>query len=400
MAEIAADKPITDAAGDSPRIPAILQVVGRLDGGPAARLAIDTAAAVVRAGGRAAVASSGGPLVHELDRAGVPHHLLPLDNEGDFLKLSTRRRLRRLLEQVGANIVHVYAWEAARAVRPLRGKSVRMVATFLETLEPLGFFARRRLKALARADRTIAPAQKVAGYVQKELGADPERTVAIPPGVNTARFSPLAVRAERIIRLAQQWRIPDDRSIILVPAPLDQDRGADTVIEAVRLLARHDIYCLLLGARPETASRRAELEKSIEKKGLGGLVFIAEHCSDMPAAYMLADAVVVADLKPRPYSRIVTEAKAMGRPVLASDRGGIAEPLQLADSGWIFPAGNAAALAGALTETLALDTTDRSRLASLAIDQVRNGYALDVTSEQTLALYDSVLEGIWAEART
>jgi glycosyltransferase involved in cell wall biosynthesis len=109
---------------------------------------------------------------------------------------------------------------------------------------------------------------------------------------------------------------------------------------------------------------------------------------------------VVADKVPRAYSRIVTEAQAMGRPVIAVDAGGIAEPLRSVESSRIFPVGDAAALAGVLKEILALDSADRARLANLAIEQMRNVYALDITSEQMLALYDSVLETIWADART
>jgi len=390
-----------ETVGPAPRVPAIFQIVGRLDGSATARQAIDNAIAVVRAGGKAAVASSGGPLVHELERGGVRHHVLPLENEGDFLKFSVRRRLRKLLAEENANIVHVYSWEAAKALRPLaRGKDIVLVATWMEPLQTLGLLARRRIKPLLRANRLIAPSETVAAWLREQFKITDDRLQIVPPGVNTARFSPLAVRAERIIKLAQQWRVPDDRRIILVPAPLDAERGAETVIEAVRLLGRHDVFCLLLGARPETRSRREELEKIIEKKAVGGLVFIADHSGDMPAAYMLADAVVVADKVPRAYSRIVTEAQAMGRPVISVDNGGIAEPLRSVESGRIFPVGDAAALAGVLKEILALESADRARLADLAIEQMRNVYALDITSEQILALYDSVLETVWADART
>jgi glycosyltransferase involved in cell wall biosynthesis len=401
MVDTAAANTSMETTGPAPRVPVIFQVVGRLDGGPASRLAIDNAIAVVKAGGRAAVASSGGPLTHELERGGVRHHLVPLDNEDDFLNFSTRRRLRKLLTQENANVVHVYSWQAAKALRPMaRARQIRLIATWLEPLLPMGMFARRRVKPLSRANKVIAPSETVANHLRSQFKVSDERLQVIPPGVNTARFSPLAVRAERIIKLAQQWRLPDDRRVILVPAPLDAERGAETVIEAVRLLSRHDVFCLLLGARPETRSRREELEKLIGKKGLGGLVFIADHSGDMPAAYMLADAVVVADKVPRAYSRIVTEAQAMGRPVIAVDNGGIAEPLRSVESGRIFPVGDAAALAGVLKEILALDSDDRARLADLAIEQMRNAYALDITSEQILALYDQVLETAWADART
>src|SRR5690606_14994950 len=103
-------------------------------------------------------------------------------------------------------------------------KAICLIATYLEPLQPLGFLARRRLKPLMRATKVVAPAEKVATYLRHEFKIDDSQIQIVPPGVNTARFSPLAVRAERIIRLAQQWRIPDDRRIILVPAPLDHER--------------------------------------------------------------------------------------------------------------------------------------------------------------------------------
>jgi glycosyltransferase involved in cell wall biosynthesis len=90
----------------------------------------------------------------------------------------------------------------------------------------------------------------------------------------------------------------------------------------------------------------------------------------------------------------------MGRPVIASSAGGIAEPLQAGDTGWVVPVGDSDALAKALREVLNLDAEARSRLADAAIGHTSANFGLDTVGEQMLAVYDSLLETLWVEART
>ena len=54
---------------------------------------------------------------------------------------------------------------------------------------------------------------------------------------------------------------------------------------------------------------------------------IVDHCNDMPAAYMLSDVVVSASNEPEGFGRIIIEAQAMGRPVVATDHGGARETI-------------------------------------------------------------------------
>ncbi len=58
--------------------PTILQIVPTLDIGGAERTTVDIARAIVDAGGRAIVASSGGNLVDELRGAGAEHVVMPV----------------------------------------------------------------------------------------------------------------------------------------------------------------------------------------------------------------------------------------------------------------------------------------------------------------------------------
>src|SRR4051812_32193141 len=67
-------------------VPGVLQVLASLRPSGSVRSAIDIARAVVEAGGRSFVASTGGPLANDLLRAGARAFELPLDSQ-NFLVL-------------------------------------------------------------------------------------------------------------------------------------------------------------------------------------------------------------------------------------------------------------------------------------------------------------------------
>ena len=81
----------------------------------------------------------------------------------------------------------------------------------------------------------------------------------------------------------------------------------------------------------------------------------------MPAALMLADVVVHASTEPEAFGRVVIEAQAMGRPVIASDLGGPVETVEHGVTGWRVPPGDAGAVAAAIEAALALPAEERAR---------------------------------------
>ena len=86
----------------------------------------------------------------------------------------------------------------------------------------------------------------------------------------------------------------------------------------------------------------------------------------MPAAYMLADVVVSASTDPEGFGRVIVEAQAMGRPVVATDHGGARETVVPGETGWLVPPRDPAALAAAIGAALALGPGERSLLACRA----------------------------------
>ena len=79
------------------RAPTVLQVLPALVTGGVERGTVDIAEAVVQAGGRAIVASAGGPMVTELTRAHAEHVVLPLDSKNPVVVFKNIARLAELI---------------------------------------------------------------------------------------------------------------------------------------------------------------------------------------------------------------------------------------------------------------------------------------------------------------
>ncbi len=177
----------------------------------------------------------------------------------------------------------------------------------------------------------------------------------------------------------------------MLPGRLTRWKGQTLLIDAVAKLGRRDMALLLVGADQGRTAYRAELEKRVRARGLEGIVRVVDHCADMPAAYMLADVVVSASTDPEAFGRVVAEAQAMGRPVVAPDHGAAPEILIEGSTGWSFAAGRVDALADALSRALNLPEAARHALSATAIAHVRENFAKERMCKATLDVYEEVL---------
>jgi glycosyltransferase involved in cell wall biosynthesis len=150
------------------------------------------------------------------------------------------------------------------------------------------------------------------------------------------------------------------------------------------------LCCVFVGSEQRRGFRR-ELEAAIEHQKLAGLFRIFEECRDMPAAYMLADVVVSASTDPEGFGRVIVEAQAMGRPVIATDHGGARETVIPGVTGALVPARNPAALAAAIGEALALTAEERQRRARRSIAHVAAHFTREAMCARTIEIYEELL---------
>jgi len=383
----------TPAAADR-KPPTVLQVVHSLEAGGVERSCVDTAVATARAGATAIVASSGGPLEAELARAGVEHVAMPLDSRNPLMMRVTVERLSELVRRRGVDLLHARSrtagWAAWRVCEQLGIPFVTTIHAAYDLENPI---TRRFSAVMLRGARIIVTSDFLARYVCEAYPVDPARLRVIPRGIDTARFAPNGVGADRLAALAQAWRLPDDVRLVLAPARLSRAAGLEVLLDALARLRRGDLHCRIVGTEEGRASYRRELEHRIERLGLGRTVRLGEHCDDMPAAYVLSNVVVVPSVRPEGFGRVLIEALAMGRTVIASDIGPLPEIVRSSGAGWLVPGGDAAALAGALDAALSLDPSARDRMAARAVAHITERYRVERMTAATLAVYDEALAG-------
>lgn len=373
-------------------LPVALQVLPALDAGGVERTAIDVAAALRAAGVPSFVASAGGRLVREVERAGATHITLPLEAKNPLSMRLNARRLATVIRQNGIELIHARsrapAWSARAAAQRAR---IPFVTTFAGTYGEDLPGKKLYNGIMASGDRVIANSHFIASHIAERYPQARSRLVTIPRGIDFRLFDPARVGAERVVQLSRQWRLPDGVPVVMMPGRLTRWKGQTVLIDAVSRMRTEEFVCLILGDDQGRGGYRAELEAAVKKRGLTSKVCILDHCRDMPAAYMLADVVVSASTEPEAFGRVPVEAQAMGRPVIATDHGGAAETVRHGETGWLVPPGDADALAAALDAALGLDAGIRAQLAPYVRSHAAATWSVDRMVADTLELYRALM---------
>jgi len=375
--------------------PVIVQILPALNRGGVERGTVEVADAIVKNGWKSVVISNGGLLTSQLKRVGATVYEVPVHRKNPFLWGSARRQVKRILQQEGADIVHVRsrapAWIALPAANSL---GIATVSTVHSKFAPANIFKKIYNGKMLKADRVIAISHFVENEIFTHYGKSgvAEKLSVIHRGVDLGMFDPKAVNQQRIIAEADRLGLPDDKSIIILPARATSWKGHEILIQALAQLSDKDAILMLLGIEDGPPAYAEKLRTMAVRYGLGGRVRIGAGSRDMPAALMLADVVAMPSIKPEPFGRVAIEALAMGRPVVAFRHGGAVESIDEGRTGWLADPLSVDSLAEALQTALSLTPRKRRALAKDARQQMTDQFSKDMMCERTLAVYKSLLK--------
>ncbi len=386
------------------RQPTILQIVPRLDTGGAELTTIEMTEAIVRAGGRALVATAGGRMADQIARAGGELIIFPAGAKNPVLLLANVHRLVRLMAREGVDLLHARsrapAWSALLAARIAH---LPFVTTYHGAYAERSRAKRLYNSVMARGDRVIANSNYTAGIIKDRHGLGDARIRVIHRGVDVRAFDAAAISADRLAGLRRQWRIGETDRVILQAARLTGWKGQSVLIEAAGMLKRQglldDAVVVLAGDAQGRTGYVAALEQQIADLGLDDRVRLTGHCDDMPAAFALAHVAIVASIEPEAFGRVATEAQAMGCPVIATAIGAPPETIRAAPpaaaeqiTGWLVPANDAGALAAGIAQAIRLPGAARGQLGERARAHAAAHFSLLAMQHATLAVYDEMLD--------
>lgn len=136
-----------------------------------------------------------------------------------------------------------------------------------------------------------------------------------------------------------------DGPIVLAAGRLSPEKGFHVLVEAAEFIP--DAQFVLLG----DGSERNRLEGRIRELGLGERICLPGFREDLDALIPWADLVVLPSFT-EGLPNVALEASAAGVPVVATAVGGTPEVIEDGVTGYLVPAGDAAALAGRTIELL------------------------------------------------
>ena len=371
--------------------PTVLQIVPALVTGGVERGTVETTAALVKSGFRALVVSSGGPLAREVEAAGGTHITLPVASKNPLTMLANVSRLSRVIRQYKVDIVHVRsrapAWSAWLAAK--RTGSI-FVTTFHNAYGADFELKRFYNSAMAKGARVIAISDFVADYAARTYGVTKNILRVVPRGVDIEIFDAQKVEASRIEALRSAWNLKDHKNTILLPGRLTRWKGHLVLVRALALLKQRDFVCVIVGGGKDTPYG-LEVAREIKKAGLENNVVLFDTCRDMPAAYCIADVVVVPSVRPEGFGRVVIEAQAMGVPVIAANHGGAKETVIQGKTGWLTTPGDAEELARTIESVLSLSPKEREAYAARAVAHIRKHFTTASMTSKTIEIYRELL---------
>lgn len=308
------------------------------------------------------------------------------------------------------DLIHSHYWLSGLAALDLRASwGVPMVQMF-HTLAAMknrvarspdeaasSFRLDTESRLLRDADCVVAATQAELAQFQWLYHADVRRVVVIPPGVDTSRFYPIpADEAKEFVG------VPCDQNMLLFVGRVEPLKGIDTLLEAVALmeqqgaLKRRSLCVAVIGGEPDAESDRmtdemARLHALRASLGIEDVVtFLGKRDQDTLQYYYSAAMAVVVPSHYESFGLVALEAMACGRPVVASETGGLAFLVRDNETGFHVPAGDPQALADRLRR-LVEDEVLRTRLGRQAAEYARS-YAWPLIADQIVSLYGTLLK--------
>ncbi len=332
-----------------------------------------------------------GPLADRLKAAGASVAFLPLFRlkrvrgtkffRQAFDWLRGVRALTALLRDLRPDIVHANGYQA-QAFAGLAGRFARIpVIWHHRDLAPSGRMGRY---LASRATRIFCVSGAVLQHAQA-LGARPDSAVLIPNGLDSTAYHPEMHRE----RVRQELGIAPGDFLAGCAGRLVPWKRCDLFLRATARASREipGARFLIIGGdlTGEHPGLEAELHALAASLGLGDRALFLGQREDLPELLDALD-VLVHPAPDEPFGRVLLEAMALGKPVIAARAAGPAEIVVDGKTGLLVSPGATEELARAMI-ALAADPARARAMGSAGRRRLESAYTLEACAARVAGLY-------------
>ncbi|MFQ5658141.1 MAG: GT4 family glycosyltransferase PelF [Candidatus Methylomirabilales bacterium] len=311
----------------------------------------------------------------------------------DLIALS---KLRRLFRRLRPHIVHTHASKAGtlgRLAAWLSGVPVTVHTFHGHVFQ--GYFPTPLSQLFVRIERTLARGTSrivaLSDGQRRELLAlgigDPDRIIAIPPGLELAPF--LTCEAQRG-HLRRDLALPQDAPLVGIVGRLVPIKGHGTFLRAARLVAAAlpSAFFLVVG----DGELRPHLEADVSSLGLQDRVRFLGWCRDLPRIYADLDCLALTSQN-EGVPVCLLEAMAAGVPVVATSVGGVPDLVMPGTTGFLIPPEDPQELSEAILNILR-DSTRARQMSAAARRHVYPRYDAGSLLTATEKLYEELVTSL------
>jgi glycosyltransferase involved in cell wall biosynthesis len=280
----------------------------------------------------------------------------------------------------------------------LAGRLVRVpVIWHLRDFPPEGWAGRTFHEAARLLPEVIlTPSEAVAASVRL---SGRRRARVVPDPVDLDRFHP-ALPRERIRR---ELGIAGEEPLIGMIGHLTPWKGHEVFLEIARVVADRiprSRFVVVGGSIYEThghAGYSEALRRKTAALGLSDRVTFLGAREDVPDLLAALDVLVHPPTASEPFGRVLAEAMAVGRPVVAARCGGIPEVVEDGVTGFLVPSADVGAFTAAVVRLLE-DPVLCRRLGGAGRRRAEARFGIEAHAASVLEAYRTVLEGRRAAA--
>ncbi len=222
--------------------------------------------------------------------------------------------------------------------------------------------------------------------VARRFAWAPSKVRLVPNGVDLKRFSPRAASAILRAGLA----VPQAAPVVVSVGRHVPEKGYRHLLAAAALVqpTKPGVHWILVG----DGELRSELEAQARQRGLSSQVHFTGWRDDVADVLALAD-VFVLPSESEGFGRVLVEAMAMGRSVVATTVGGIPDIVLDGETGLLVAPADPVALSNAVGALLD-DPARAARLGAAGRARAESTFSLGAHIDAVERVYDEVLGGV------
>jgi glycosyltransferase involved in cell wall biosynthesis len=211
---------------------------------------------------------------------------------------------------------------------------------------------------------------------------DHHKTVVVHNGIDLEEFDNLQTTSS----IREEFNVSEDTVLLGCLGRIEKRKGQEYLVSAMRYI--DNVKLLLVGGGEERYIN--EIKMLCNELGISDRVFFAGSRADIPSVLKEIDMLVLPSISGEGFPRVLLEAMAARRPVIATDDAGNPEAVEDGLTGYIVPTANIAALAEKIKELVA-DKKKRTAMGQAGRKRLQKLFTIQQHVSKVQGLYLGIL---------